>query len=334
MTVSSTRALAAIAGFGGLVLVGCPRKHDDPTPQPSTIRPDGDANIVARPTTSASSAAPPAACAAAYVSWPGGPAIGADLSQQPVPMRLPAGASITIAVRQSGHEITIRGPAAVRACTADEPDVILVAEGTATVEGTSPVRPGTEVYLATPSLVAIVPRASIKLEVEAKETTWEVVTGPATITDLDTTRAAGDHEKGTMKRFDDGELLLTRCGVQTTAAASADKMLRDLAAPDASVALPASSVGILAAAQVKHARERALDCSFAEAFALSCDVAALGCKHGYAGVREYLAKAAQLSPLPPGMPVAKASASIAPSASSAPSTSVAPTAPAGSNSAR
>jgi hypothetical protein len=319
-------------------MAGC-KGHGDQgaTPAPS-VRPDSDANAKPAPSTTTPPPSAPVACTAAYVSWPGGPAVGADLTHWPIPMKLPEGASITIAVRMTGHEVTIKGPAVVRPCTLEAPDAILVAQGTATVEGTSPVRPGTEIYIATPSLVAIVPRATIRLEVAAKETIWEVSAGPATITDLDTTRAANDHEKGTMKRFDDGELLLTRCGVQVSAAASSDRILRELASPDASVALPASSVGVLAAAQVKHARERALDCAFAEAFALSCDAEGLGCKHGYAGVRAYIDKAAQAQTLPPGMPVPRPSASSAgsgaPSGSaSAPTPTSVPSEPAGSGSA-
>jgi hypothetical protein len=269
-------------------------------------------------------------CAVAYVAYPSdvpGPNPGDDLSGIIVPYRVPERASLTIAMRRTGHEVTIQGPAVVRPCTKAEPDVILVASGHVSTNETAPVRPGTEIFIATPSLVAIVARASIDLAVSSSKTDWIHSSGEATVTTLDTTNVLHKGEKGSQKRFSDGGLLLTRCGVQTTATANAERLLAAMgtdAGPDAPAAASSADIGELAAEEIKHTRERILDCAFVEAFALSCDAIAKegtpkeksesGCKGGYSDVQSYLAKAAAApasSALPPG--------SAAPSVSAVPS---------------
>jgi hypothetical protein len=230
-------------------------------------------------------------------------------------MRVPEGASLTIALRRTGHEVTFQGPAVFRPCTKDDPDVVLVASGHVSTNETSPVRPGTEIFIATPSLVAVVARASIDLAVSASKTDWILASGEATLTTLDATKTPQKSEHGSQKRFSDGGLLLTRCGVQATASANAERLLAQMgtdAGPDAPAPLPSASIGVLAAEEIKHARERVLDCAFVEAFALSCDVVAKegtvkekaesGCKGGYSDVQAYLAKAVASTALPPGSP--------------------------------
>ena len=238
---------------------------------------------------------------------------GDDLTAVPVPMRVPEGGSLTIAMRKTGHEVTIRGPAVLRPCTREEPDVILLASGEATTDGALPVRPGSEIFVATPSSIAVIARASLRLLASASATQWELTSGDATIATLDVTKAPAPGDKGGNERFADGGLLLTRCGVQVSATANAERLLASVGS-DAAPALPASSIGALAAEEIRHARERVIDCAFAEAFALSCDALAVestasgapkitsGCKRGYAAVRAFVADAASAAPLPPGTP--------------------------------
>src|SRR5207248_8623095 len=56
------------------------------------------------------------------------------------------------------------------------------------------------IFIATPSLVAVVARASLDLAVSAAKTDWMNTSGEVTITTLDTTKAAGRGEKGSQKR--------------------------------------------------------------------------------------------------------------------------------------
>jgi hypothetical protein len=247
----------------------------------------------------------PVACAVGYVKYPAGavdpPKPGDDLSDVTVPMRVPEGASLTIAIRKSGHELTLDGPVVFRPCTRAEPEVVLIVSGHARNEGAVTIRPGTELFIGTPSGVAIVGRAGLLLSVSAATTAWELVDGEATFTDLDTTTPLVPGKKGSSKRFGDGGLLLTRCGVQAASVANTERLL--LGGVDGGAPLPAASVGILTAESIKHAREKVLDCAFAEAFGLSCDEkAAGGCKGGYASVLAYVAKVSAPGALPPGTP--------------------------------
>jgi hypothetical protein len=327
--------VSVVAGFAFAIGASCDRTSSS-GPSPSAS-PNPTTSAPPTPTTNASPgpspsptptiAQAPAPCAVAYVAYPSdvpGPNPGDDLSTVAVPFRVPDRASLTIALRRTGHEVTVQGPAVVRPCTKDDPDVILVASGHVSTNETSPVRPGTEIFIATPSLVAVVARASLDLAVSASKTDWLNSSGEVTITTLDTTKIPGKGEHGTQKRFSDGGLLLTRCGVQATATASAEHLLAAMgtdAGADAPAPLPSASIGVLAAEEIKHARERILDCAFVEAFALSCDVVAKegtakeksesGCKGGYSDVQAYLAKAVASATLPPG--------SAAPSVSAVPS---------------
>jgi hypothetical protein len=268
----------------------------------------------AQPPMPTADAAPPlpVACAVAYASYPAGdaPKPGDDLSDVKVPMRVPAGASLTLGIRKSGHELTIEGPAIFRPCTRAEPDVVLLVSGHARNEGAVTIRPGTELFVATPSGVAVIGRAGLLLSVSSASTSWELTDGEATFTDLDTTTPLVPGKKGTSKRFADGGLLLTRCGVQAASVANTERLL--LGGVDGGAPLPAASVGILTAESIKHAREKVLDCAFAEAFGLSCDLltsegtpkdkAGSGCKGGYEGVLSYIAKVSAPGALPPGTP--------------------------------
>ena len=257
----------------------------------------------------------PVACAVAYANYPagGGPKPGDDLSDVSaggVPMRVPAGASLTLAIRKSGHELTIDGPAVFRPCTRAEPEVVLLVSGHARTEGAVSIRPGTELFLATPSGVLIIGRAGLLLSVASSSTAWELLDGVATFTDLDTTRSLEPGNKGTSKRFSDGGLLLTRCGVQAASLANTERLL--IGDVDGGTPLPAASIGVLTAESIKHAREKVLDCSFAESFGLSCDLIAKegspkdkaqsGCGGGYDSVLAYIAKVSAPGALPPGTP--------------------------------
>ncbi|GAC1353708.1 MAG: hypothetical protein NVSMB47_06660 [Polyangiales bacterium] len=282
-----------------------------PRPDAAASAPSGNANGAGNPGVPVIA---PATCAVAYATWPpgtSGPMPGDDLTRVPVPLRIPEGGSMTIAMRKSGHEVAIRGPALLRPCTRDEPDVLLLASGEATTEASSPVRPGSEIFVATPSSVAVIARASLRLTVSASSTQWELTAGDATLTTLDVTKTPAAGERGGNKRFPDSGLLLTRCGVQVTATANAERMLASIGT-DAAPPLPSASIGVLAAEEIRHARERVLDCSFAEAFALSCDAltaggtakekAESGCKRGYVAARAFIADAASSTLLPPGSP--------------------------------
>lgn len=316
MTFSARRAsLAFGAAFLPLLLLhACKRP-----PSPSAADAQTPvASASSEPFPSASVEPPPeAACAVAFAGYPGGPSPGDDLSTVPVPLRVPQDASLTIAVRRTGHQVRIKGPAILRPCTREEPDVILLASGDAAVQGTVPIRPGAELFLATPAFVAVFGRATVRVNATPSLSSWDIEEGEVTITNLDTPKTfTTSKDKGSLKRYEDGGVLLTRCGVQATSAASAESMLLAFQQPDAAPPLPSASIGILTAQVIKHARERVLDCAFAQAHALACDLlrgeadaAVPGCANGYEKVREHLARAVAPSPIPPGSPPPKAAAS-------------------------
>ena len=319
------RAVLVAAGCTFLLgCDGCKSPHVDPgdatTVASASVKPSasivsGASSYAPKVPTAAVDAGtkPPVACAVAYANYPAndGPKPGDDLSDVTVPMRVPSGASLTISIRKSDHELTLDGPVVFRPCTRAEPDVVLVVSGHARTEGSVTVRPGTELFVATPSGVAVIGRAGLLLSVSAAQTAWKLVDGEVTFTDLDTSQALKPGKDGTSKRFSDGGLLLTRCGVQAASVANAERLL--LGGFDGGAPLPAASVGILTAESIKHAREKVLDCAFAEAFALSCDVVAkdgapkdlkgpTGCKGGYDAVLAYVAKVSAPGALPPGTP--------------------------------
>lgn len=295
---------------------GCDRKPKPPGPVASAppIGPDGDALPSASGSTTAKTPTRPPVCVVAYATPPaGGGAFfqpGDDLSEHPVPLTIPVGASLTISVRRSGHEVTVKGPAVVRPCTYAEPDTVLIADGEAATDRNSNVRPGAELYLATPGFVAVVGKATLRVRAGVEASTYEA-DDAVHVTNLEQPRTVDPGAKGAFKRYEDGGVLLTRCGVQVTAVASAEAMLLGMA-KDAGPPLPAASIGILTAQQIKHARERSLDCAFAGAFALACDhwtksgekVAATACKRvSYAGLVSHVAVASSAWALPPGSPV-------------------------------
>ncbi len=257
------------------------------------------------------------ACAIAYVVYPSdataAPSPGDDVSDATVPIRIPAGGSLTLSVRKTGHEITIVGPGAVRPCTLAEPDVVLVALGQVKTEYANSIRPGTELFIGTPSAVAVIGRASLDLVVEHEVTKWQLQKGDAFLTNLDAPKTPKDGDSGVFKRPTDGGLLLTRCGVQAASVANTERLLLSAGSDAGVAALPSASIGILTAESIKHAREKVLDCAFSEVFGISCDVLALegnakqksgsGCKGGYADVLSYVAKVSAPSALPPGAPL-------------------------------
>lgn len=312
------RALAvAIVVAGSVAAIdGCRTKTTgngaaaDAAQTTEVITPDTDAH----PSVSVSAPTPlpaNAACAVAYANYPAGsgPSPGDDLSAVPVPLVVPDGASLTVAVRRTGHELRVRGPAVLRPCTHEEPDVILLATGDASAETTTPVRPGAELFVATPAFVAVFGRATVRLRAGHSQSSWEIEDGEVTITNLDVPKTFLSKNKDWLKRYDDGGVLVTRCTVQAAAAASAERMLLGFM-HDAAPPLPSASIGVLTAQQIKHAREKVLDCAFAQAFALSCDqvaaesdAAAPGCGPlGYVKVREQIARAVASGPIPPGSP--------------------------------
>jgi hypothetical protein len=310
-------ALAASPLALAPALEGCKDKPNGNTVNtaPSIVA-DTDA-VPTAPPSAVVNAAPNAACVVAYVTWPtasGGPTPGEDLEKYPPRFVVPEGASVSISVRRTGHEIRIKGPAVFRGCTKDEPDVVLLASGDASIESTAPVLPGAEVFLATPAFVAVVSRATIRIHASINLSSWEVDDGDVNITNLDTPTHVSGKNKGSLKRYEDGGVLLTRCGVQAAAAASAERMLLRYS-QDSGPPLPASSIGILTAQQIRHQRERVLDCAFAEAFGLGCDDAGAvsdappaGCTLGYARVREHIGRSITPQPLPPGSPIPDAAA--------------------------
>ncbi len=301
--------------------VACDRKPKPPGPATVAppIGPDGDALAAASSTTPKPSTRPPV-CVVAYATPPpgGGGGFyqpGDDVSEAPVPIVLPVGASLTISVRRTGHEVTIKGPATFRPCTHAEPDAVLLADGDAATDRNSNVRPGADLYLATPGFVAIVGKATVKVHAGVEVSTYDAEDS-ATFTNLDQSRTVDPGAKGAFKRYEEGAALITRCGVQVTAVASAESMLLGLT-KDAGPPLPVASIGILTAQQIKHARERTLDCAFAGAYALACDawtkagekIAATACKRAsYAGLTAHLAVAASVWALPPGSPLLDAGA--------------------------
>jgi hypothetical protein len=303
-------AFALAASSMAIALHGCKEKPiGNAADSAPSIVADTDAVPTALPS-AVVNAAPSAACVVAYVTWPtvSGPTPGDDLEKYPPRFVVPDGASISISVRRTGHEIRIKGPAVFRGCTKDEPDVVLLASGDAAIEGTAPVHPGAEVFLATPAFVAVVSRATVRVHASIGLSSWEVDDGDVTITNLDTPTRISGKNKGSLKRYEDGGVLLTRCGVQAAAAASAERMLLRFS-QDAGPPVPAASIGVLTAQQIRHQRERVLDCAFAEAFGLGCDDAAAvsdappaGCTLGYARVREHIGRSTTPQPLPPGSP--------------------------------
>lgn len=316
----------AIVVVGALLAIdGCRGRNTDTTsvvdsaPSPKmeeSIVADGDAHPSVSASTSNAPPPPNAACAVAFASYPEGakgPAPGDDLSSVPVPLVVPDNASLTISVRRTGHDLRIRGPAVVRPCTHDEPDVVLLVTGEASAETSGPVKPGAELFVATPAFVAVFGRATLRLRAGHAQSSWDIEDGEVTITNLDTPKTFISKNRDALKRYEDGGILLTRCAVQAASVASAERMLLGfLQTGDGGMAppLPSASIGILTAKQIKHARERVLDCAFAEAFALSCDriavesdAAAPGCGPlGYHGVREHIARAVASGPIPPGSP--------------------------------
>lgn len=304
------RVVAALIVASGF-FVACPRKNE---PAVTDTAPPSATTSAAPVVSTTAVPAGNAACAVAYASYPsGGPSPGDDLSYVPVPLTVPEGASLTIVVRRTGHEVRIKGPAIIRPCTHDEPDVVLVATGEASVEGTTPTRPGSELFLATPAFVAVFSRATLKVRSLLGQSSWEIDDGDVTITNLDTPKLVhAEKDKGFYKRFEDAGILLTRCGVQAASAASAERLLLGFTT-DAAPPIPSASIGILTAQQIKHARERILDCAFAQALALACDqlsregdAAAPGCGGAsYVKVREHIARAVASGPIPPGSPAPK-----------------------------
>jgi len=316
---ATPRALAVTLVVGGSLLAidGCRSRPSGTTAVDSTttaesIVPEADARPSVTAPTSAPITAPNAACAVAYADYPNGkgPAPGDDLSTVGVPLVVPDNASLTISVRRTGHELRIRGPAVVRPCTHEEPDVVLIVTGEASAEVSTPVRPGAELFVATPAFVAVFGRATLRVRAGHAQSSWDIEEGEVTITNLDTPKTFLSKSRDALRRYEDGGVLVTRCTVQAAAAASAERMLLGFTHGDAAPPLPSASIGVLTAQQIRHARERVLDCAFAEAFALSCDrvvvetdAGAPGCGTlGYHGVREHIARAMASGPIPPGSP--------------------------------
>lgn len=319
---ATPRALAVTLVLVGAVLAvdGCRTKStgqsspaDAALSESIKVEPDALASVSASASTPPPPPAPAnAACAVLTAHYPegGGPSPGDDLSNVAVPLLVPDNASLTIAVRATGHEVRIKGPATLRPCTHDEPEAILIVTGEASTEATTPIRPGAELFVGTPAFVGVFGRATVRFRAGHAQSSWDIEEGEVTITNLDVPKTFISKNKDALKRYEDGGILLTRCTVQAASAATAARMLEDYTRGDAAPPLPSSSMNILGVQQLKHAREKTLDCAFAEAFALSCDriplesdAAAPGCGAvGYAAVREQIARAVASGPIPPGSP--------------------------------
>jgi hypothetical protein len=286
---------------------GCRRDPPvDTAPEAAVAVPSVAVSITPAPVEPSAKAA---ACAVAYAQGEGVPGPGSDLSEIAVPMTIPGGANLTVSVRQTGHEVRLVGPAVFRPCTHDEPESLLVVLGEAAVSSGPAVRPGAEVFVGTPSVVAVVGRGALRLAVTSGQTMWEVDEPDVVLTNLDSTRTPSAKDKGFFKRPDDGGVLLTRCVVQAASAAGAERLLLAIGSGDAGP-LPSASIGILTARSIRVSRERTLNCAYAEAFALGCDLLSSGADArppgcaagGYQEARGHLARAIASTPIPPGSP--------------------------------
>lgn len=301
-----------------------------PLPQGPTTPTSVRSQLEAPPSTSSSSSAgaasasgsasstaeapkpPPPACIVKSATWPAGteaPKVGADLAALGAPARVPAGATLAMQVVRTGHVITLTGPAAFRACTPEEPDLVILASGLITVEppeGTKPDAKLAEIAVATPGAVAYAAAVPFKLNV-----------GLVTIADVPKGYVHfGTSENGEkviigqykFRRDDSGGLILSRCVVQASSDAATERLQKQIAA-DAGPPLPSASVSALGAEAIKHRRLATTDCGVAQAHMLLCDVAtadktegADGCLGTYASAHAEIAKARRPVDLPPGTP--------------------------------
>jgi hypothetical protein len=314
-----------------------------PLPQGPTTPTSVRSQLEAPPSTSSSAAAasaspavstsastveapkpPPPACIVKLATWPAGtegPKVGADLTSllardardtrdtRDAPMRVPAGATLAMEVVRTGHVVTFTGPAAFRACTPEEPDLVIIATGLVTVEppaGTKPDAKLAELAVATPGAVAYAGAIPFKLNVGM--VTVADVSKPEVI--FGTSENGEKHIVGQYKfrRDDSGGLILSRCVVQAASDSATERLQKQIAA-DAGPPLPSSSVSALAVEAVKHRRLATTDCGVAQAHMLLCDVAtadktegAEGCLGTYGSAHAEIVKARRPVDLPPGTP--------------------------------
>ncbi len=255
---------------------------------------------------------PPPACIVKSATWPAGteaPKVGDDLAPLGAPARVPAGATLAMEVVRTGHVITFTGPAAFRACTPEEPDLVIVASGLVTVEppaGTKPDAKLAEIGVATPGAVAYAAAIPFKLNVGV--VTMADVTKPEVI--FGTSENGEKHIVGQYKfrRDESGGLVLSRCVVQASSDSATERLQKQIAA-DAGPPLPSASVAVLGVEAAKHRRLAMTDCGVAQAYMLLCDVAVAdktegsdGCAGTYASAHAEIVKARRPVDLPPGTP--------------------------------
>lgn len=255
---------------------------------------------------------PPPVCIVKSATWPAGteaPKAGADLAPLGAPLRIPAGATLAMEVLRTGHVITFTGPATFRACTREEPDLVIVATGLVTVEppaGTKPDAKLAEIAVATPGAVAYA--ATIPFKLSVGMVTVADVAKPEVI--FGTSENGEKHIVGQYKfrRDESGGLILSRCVVQAASDSATERLQKQIAA-DAGPPLPSASVSALGVEAIKHRRLATTDCGVAQAHMLLCDVAnadktegAEGCHGTYESAHAEIVKARRPVDLPPGTP--------------------------------
>jgi hypothetical protein len=251
---------------------------------------------------------PPACSVEAVSGWTdaGAPKVGDDVSAASQPVRIPAGATLAIRVALTQHRVLFTGPAVLRPCTHEEPDLLLLAEGSASIEPKSGLEKQLDAYVATPGVVAIVGTTPLSMSVVSGSTSYDIPKGEVM---LDTSEMVHTGMgKGTLPRFESAGLALSRCVSQAASSTAAARMIESIAS-DAGPPLPAASVAVLTVQAEKHHRLARSECGIAQAMALACDDMPkkdAACFASWASTSAQVARAMTLVDLPPGTPIAPA----------------------------
>jgi hypothetical protein len=216
-------------------------------------------------------------------------------------------------VVRTGHVVTFTGPAAFRACTSEEPDLVVIATGGVSIApaaGTQPDAKVAEIEVATPGAVAFAGAVPFTMTVGVV-TFVDVPKGEVRFASSENGEkiVAGPYK---FPRNEFGAVALSRCVVQTASESAIDRLRARIAA-DSGPPLPSASVAALAVEQAKHRHVGHVDCGVAQAHMLLCDVATAdkidkvkegveGCFGTWSDVRAEMAKARRPVELPPGAP--------------------------------
>lgn len=95
-------------------------------------------------------------------------------------LTLDDGAKMTVKSPQSGREMTLEGPGAVRACVAGDPEHWLLRGGFSAMPGTGE-RPGAEEWIVTPFGIIRFASALVKIHVEKDRVTVRIGNGSASV---------------------------------------------------------------------------------------------------------------------------------------------------------